>query len=318
MNKQTPIILGITGLIVVLLIAVYFSSQKTTPQPVVTAKPTPVKVVEKPAKQSVTRIEQTPSPTPVPTPTPVAEGTPSAQAALFNSLDPTDINQIPLNAQEIANLVDEFGVVELYKRLYSYNRRTLQDHLFYHREMLRENTPALLGIEEDSNLRKLLLDINEPNYVPRESETYDETKIDKDFLKILEAPTPTAVSEEEWNARQLLAGLVSDEAALDFARRSLEQFPESNTVSLVASANLLKYGGDRAPVSSEEVSGAKASLKKILSSDNFFDSFPSEQRLMAYESLAKGADEQTIAFLRDIQKKEKIDHVAKALNAILP
>lgn len=315
MNKQAKLIAGIIVIVAVLIVGVLLlkpnqQPQVASPTPEPTATPAP-----KPVEQAATVVVEpvsTPEPsTPAPAPEKVA-------ASLLDEFDPTDMNQRPLDDREISNLVDEFGVVELYKRLYFYNRRTMQDYFFSHPEALRENLPALMQVEEDSDLRMLLVEMLDPTYAPRETDSYDESKIDRDLLTLLEAPTVTPMSEDEWNARQVLAGIVSDQSAIDFARRSKEQFPESTTVELVASANILRYGGERAPVSPAETAGAHESLKKIMSADDFYDRFPTEKRLLAFESLIKNADQQTLELLRSVQAREPIDHVAQAMNAVLP
>ncbi|MGF1573372.1 MAG: hypothetical protein ACFCU1_09900 [Sumerlaeia bacterium] len=320
MNKKTQIIAGVITLVIIVGIVLMLNRGGNQPEVVATDSP-----AETPAPRVLTTDQTSaslqPVETPAPQPTPDSVepvATPEQEQSFLQQLDPSDQNQIPLTVAELDMLVEEHGVLEVYKRLYYYNRLTMQDYFFGHPEELRGNLVGLMNVEEDADLRMLLVEMLEPTYVPRESDSYDEAKLDSSLLELLNAPTATPLSADEWNARQVLAGLVSDEAAIEYARRSLEEFPENDVVGLVSSAHILRYGNERAPVSPAEASSARAELKRILSSDDYFTNFPTEKRLLAFEALVKNADQETLAFLRSVQAKEPINHVSQAMNAFLP
>ena len=256
------------------------------------------------------------APTPEPSPTPFVRIHPG-EPGFLETLDPTDPNQYVLSTRDFAILLDETTIPDLYALLYPANRQSFHEYLRYNPDAFREFTPQILALETDPDLRMSLLEMQEPNYVPRESESYDPSLIDTEFLEVLRSTPPTPFGPEEWNARQILAGLVSDEAALEFARKSSELFPEDDSVALVSATQILNYAGERAPISPTEKTAAESTLKRVVQTENFFKSIPSERRLKAYELLAKSTDPDSLRLLRDAQQREPVDSLVQDIARLL-
>jgi len=245
-------------------------------------------------------VEATPEPVETPAPTPV----PAEPTNRLEALDPNNTNQLFLDGGQVADLIDEFGVTAVYERLYYYNRESMIDTLFF-QQNLREHAVDLLALEEEENLRLMLIESLEPDYVPREANSYDPDQIDREFLEILNAPTETPITGEEMNSRLVLAGLVSDDAALDFARKAQQQFPDDKSVTLVSSAHMLTYESEYAPLSSAERDEASENIVRLVTDENYLNDFHSDYRLMGYRAIAEFSDtDRAISLLQNALERE--------------
>lgn len=237
------------------------------------------------------------APDPTPSPTPeiievpevqqtVIEAQPVEQPTGLEAYDPNDETQTVLDSGRIRQLADEYGVVNVYERMQYYNREEIID-TYGLTEELRNYAADLLAIETDPELRMFLIETVYPTYEPRLSdEPFDPAKVDTQLLELLKAPTATPITTEEWNVRQQIAGNLSNEAAVDFARLSQVNYPDDPSVQMVASANILKYGGELAPVSGAEQQDAISTLLRTMQDPNFESIANDDQRILVYEVLS--------------------------------
>ncbi|MBX3729394.1 MAG: hypothetical protein KF858_09435 [Candidatus Sumerlaeia bacterium] len=216
--------------------------------------------------------------------------------------------------EELDALLAESGgdVLALYARLLPDHRHNLID-LLYVREDLQPHLRRMMAVEEDSDLRELLV----LRIVPSGLDDLDFAG-DPDVADLLEQPTRTPIESGEWQARLTLAALVDEELCLRLCRQSADLFPGDPAVTVLANAQLLILAAGRDDIGGSERAHAARELERALAPNGPAASLPGPERIRGYTALVFGPDaEAARRLLRDVLAVETDPDVRRAIDGLL-
>lgn len=217
-----------------------------------------------------------------------------------------------LNPDVVAQLLEKYGSYpELYRVLSEDQRQQLIDFLQLKNE-LRDHIGPILAMEENSDLRTFMLFRVMPNSfgINGGGDLLDTT--DRELISILDQPTLSDISPNEWIARMQLANLVDAKYALNWTRDAGTTYPEDLQVNVTAATLTMKIGATVDSVTTSERDNAEKYLTTSLLSEKANEIAP-DDRISAYYSLFWSTDgSKSLDFYRQ-RLEQETDSKAKGI-----
>lgn len=322
--KKEPTLYLITALMVIVGIAVVIQSRRAGPRiiPAVAVEET-----KKPAARVEAERFKERKLAAAATPAPTAAVTPET-AQLADADKAVDelkeyMESLPLDEQDLLDwenverLRDKYGsFTELYKVLNTEKRENLITML-WDKELLRDELPNLLPLENNSEVRASIFAQVYPKGMWDEPTAEGEKAIDKELMKLMEAPTTSAIGRDEWLRRMDVANLITEEYGLKWARDAAANSPNDPGIQAAAATTTLRNGQALGTLDPAETKKAEETLQKMLREDGGAK-ITSDQRAQAYYALYYGSDKNaTLATYRQQLGFENDDQNTRVLNDLI-
>jgi len=321
--KKEPTIYLITALMIIVGIAIVVQSRRPGPRIVPAtvaeeAKKTPVRVAAEDSRERKPVTAATLAPTPDSNATAKAAGPEQVVDELKEYMQnlPLDEQDL-LDWENVERLRDKYGsFTELYKVLDAEKRENLITML-WDKELLREELPNLLPLENNSDIRASIFAQVYPKGLWDEPTLEGEKPIDKELMAIMEAPTKSAIGREEWLRRLDVANLITEEYGLKWARDAAANSPNDPGIQTAAATTVLRNSQALDNPDPAETKKAEDYLKKMLGEDGG-QKVTSDQRAQSYYALYYGTDKNaTLATYRNQLGFENDDQNQRVLNDLI-
>lgn len=225
-----------------------------------------------------------------------AEAAPEAQApesvvALPDDFDEDDefasvfADYDLFDEEDVAKLLEEYGSIKaIYDLATKEEREDLIDMLMGE-DLLRDEIASLLPGETDPELRLYMIDRVDPRNFYDDSDEYDDY-VDTDLLDLLNQPTATPITEDEWLARMDLAHLIEDAEGYRWAQQGKRAFPNSDEVQLLGNVITLNVAAsvDNVVPRGEATSAMEFVYSQVFG-ENALSRFDPFDRMQAYNSV---------------------------------
>lgn len=225
--------------------------------------------------------------------------------------------------EQLAELLEKYGsYAAIYQAANPTQRADLIDYLASE-ELLRDEIASLITDEEDPELRTYMWERVIPEgYFDADGEPMiddidSEEAIDEALKQLLDQPTKSPITKEEWLARMDLAHLIEDEYALNWIRDGLKVFPNDPDVNMLASTLTLNVAASTGNVPAQDSQRAADYIYEQLTHGDR-QHYDTDQRVRAYYAMYWAQDRgRTHAFYQQQLAHEQDPRARNVLQGLI-